>query len=111
MINGEQVTTNRPRAISRFSPYFSLMLDSIASLLDLRSSLLKVAVRMMVAATNEAIVSAIKEDVASAAVPAREADTHMIPNAMIHIYCSKDTFERAVGLFSIYSKQAIYKVN
>ena len=85
-MNGEQVTTNRPRATSRLFPYFSWMLDIIASLLDFRSSLLNVAVRMIVAAANDARFNAIREEVASAAVPAREADTHIIPSAIIQIF-------------------------
>ena len=86
MMSGEHVTTKRPRATSRLSPYFSLMLVNMASLLDFLSFLLKVAVRMIEAATSEAKVNAIREEVASAAVPAREADTHKIPNATIHIF-------------------------
>ena len=85
MMKGEHVTTNRPRAMSRLSPYFSLILLNIVSLLDLRSSLLKAAVKKMVAAARDATVSAIRDDVASAAVPAREADIHMIPSATIQI--------------------------
>lgn len=85
-MNGEQVTTNRPRATSKLFPYFSWILDIMASLLDFLSSLLNVAVRMMVAAANEARFSAIREEVASAAVPAREAETHIIPSATIQIF-------------------------
>ena len=86
MINGEQVTTNRPRATSRLSPYFSRMLVIIVSLEDLRSSLLNVAFRIMEAAVTDARLSAIRDEVASAAVPVREPDIHMIPRAMIQIF-------------------------
>jgi hypothetical protein len=59
--------------------------------LDLRSSLLKAAVKNMAAAARDAIVNAIRDDVASADVPASEADIHMIPSATIQIL--KQRFE------------------
>ena len=81
---GAHVTTNKPRATSKWEPYLSLNLLNTASAFFARSSLLKLTATNMADATKDARVRAAKAAIMPADVPARDRLTQMATMMKIH---------------------------
>src|SRR6056300_97523 len=74
---GAQVTTKRPRAISRFSPYLSRNLLNTAAAFSSLSSRSKLTAMNTADATKDANVNAIKADVTPDAIPESDVVTQI----------------------------------